>query len=124
MNNRYIEMVVDDIGAPKHLKGYDQLISLIGHYLALQKGQSRNMMELYSKVGAEFGVTKNSVERNIRHLVDWMLRHSDIEKIDNYFGASRPNAGGICNSQFVVTLAIAAYRLERADGGTYVDNRR
>ena len=112
MIERYVEFVIDDIGCPKHLKGYDQLKEVIIRHI---KNPSENICTSYKMVAREFEVIGSRIERNIRSIVEWVLDNCDHSKINNYFGNSLRISGGITNKQFVVTLAVIAERMSREE---------
>lgn len=109
---RYIEYVIDDIGTPKHLKGYDCLYYAVEYQL---NNPGAPIMNTYIEVAKILRTSYSSVERNIRHLIRYMFTNLNNERLYNYFGASVPTTGIVTNSQFIVTLAIAAKRLKRTE---------
>lgn len=117
---QYIEYIVDDLGAPKHLKGYEQLLDCIDYAL---NDDGLHMIPMYTHVANIHNVTKNSVERNIRHLIEWIKRYGDEERIYHYFGASLPNNGSLTNSQFIATLSVAVKRIMRTEVNNVNYNR-
>lgn len=117
---RYIEHIVDDIGVPKHLKGYNCIYCAIEYQLNNPGAQITNT---YIDVAKILNTSYSSVERNIRHLIRYMFTNLDNERLYNYFGASIPTNGIVTNSQFIVTLAIAAKRLKRTEDNN-VNNGR
>lgn len=119
MIERYIEFVMDDIGCPKHLKGYNQLHTIIKRQI---KHPAENICTSYKMVASECDTTRSKIERNIRHLVIWMLDNCDRSKIYNYFGNSLPISGVITNKQFIITLATAAKRMSKEEEN--VEHRR
>lgn len=118
---RYIEYVIDDIGAPKHLKGYNCLYYAIEYQL---NNPGARIMDTYIEVAKILNMSRAAVERNIRHLIRYMFTKLDNEKLYNYFGTSVPTTGIVTNNQFIVTLAIAAKRLKRTEDNNDVDNGR
>ena len=112
MINKYIELVMDDVGCPKHLKGYESLYYMIKRRIEYP---SENITDSYRLVAELHKTTASRIERNIRHLVTWMLHNCDYSKIYNYFGNSAPINGGITNKQFVITLATAVKRMCRVE---------
>jgi hypothetical protein len=119
MTERYVEFVMDDIGCPRHLKGYDQLKEVIIRQINYP---SENITISYKMVAGEYETTWSRIERNIRNLVEWILDNCDHLKIYNYFGNSLPMEGGITNKHFIITLAVAAKRIGRE--GNYVKHKR
>lgn len=109
---RYIEYVIDDIGCPKHLKGYNALYECVRYQF---ENRGARICETYSAVAEKLGHTYGQVERNVRHLIQWLLINGDMDKIHNYFGASLPNNMKLTNAQFIITLAVAAYRTKRGE---------
>lgn len=112
MINECIEFVMDDIGCPKHLKGYECLYRIIKHMI---EHPEEGLCESYVTVAEELNTRGSRIERNIRHLIAWILNNCDYNKIYNYFGNSAPTNGGITNKQFVLTLAVAAKRMYRVE---------
>ena len=113
MINEYIELVMDDIGCPKHLRGYESLYGMIKRRIEYPY---ENITDSYRFVAELHETTASATERNIRHLVTWMLHNCDYSKIYNYFGNSAPIRGGITNKQFIVTLATAVKRNAQSGG--------
>lgn len=98
--------VLDDMGVPQNLKGYNYLayaISLvypdIEHIPSITK-------ELYPEVAKAFSTTASRAERAIRHAIDRTIEASDLSNFYKYFGNSvstftcKPT-----NSQFIVTIS-------------------
>lgn len=112
MIERCVEFVMDDIGCPRHLRGYDQLKAVIIRQIEYP---SENICVSYKMAAKECETPWSNVERNIRTIVLWILDNCDRRKIVYYFGNSLPMQGGITNKHFIVTLAGAAKRMSREE---------
>ena len=117
---KYIEYVVDDLGLPKHLKGYKDTIYCIDEKVL---DENAKLTYIYFKVAKRLGVTGPSIERNIRHTVEWLYRNGDTRKMNKYFGSSMPRRNNLTNNQFIATLSMAAIRAKR-EVDLYANYRR
>lgn len=108
--------VIDDIGCPKHLKGYNVAYYMLEAYL---KGYKK-MDAMYAYTKRFTGFTQSSSERALRHMIRHMLAKNDITHIKKYFGASLQIDGHITNKQFIFTLGDA---IERDEGAEHVNNK-
>lgn len=112
MNKEYAYKVLDDIGVPVHLKGYESLAKAIS--LAMESGD-RTMGEIYKLIEGH----PSSIERHIRHSVAYLLNNGDMELIQKYFKNAINKTGTITNSQFVKTMAFRANMIKEADNAWY-----
>lgn len=106
----HIESIVDDIGCPKHIKGYEAIIEAV-EYQLLNRGA--NIMDTYSEVASKLDKTSAQIERNIRHAIESTLMTCDYNNLKKYFGNNLPDTYHLTNKQFLVTVAIAVKRLKR-----------
>lgn len=107
---KYVINTVDDIGVPKHLKGYEAIVKAVEYKC---KAPELGICVIYQCVALDTGKSAGQIERNIRHAIRWLLIHCDNERIRNYFGNSYRNDGKITNKQFIDTLAVISTRLYR-----------
>jgi hypothetical protein len=116
----YVEYVVDDLGLPKHLKGYRCAVLAIE---ARTNDPDLKMMAVYHTVSKQLNITPAAAERNLRHMIEWLFKNGNERKIDNYFGSSLPRRRNLSNNQFIATMAIAATRAKR-EVDLYANYRR
>jgi two-component system response regulator (stage 0 sporulation protein A) len=103
---RRIRALLDQIGVPAHLKGYDYTIYAMSIILDDLTAINAMNKQVYSMVSAKFNTTPARVERVIRNAVEltWTRGHIDI--LDRMFGfdengvKSKPS-----NSEFFIKLA-------------------
>ena len=119
--NKYVDYVIRDIGVPAHLEGYEALALCMEYKLEDYKIP---VCKLYQLVATKMNKTYGAVERNIRHLVNYMLDKGDIEKIENYFGSSLRADGKLTNKQFIYTLTLSAKRIKFTEEQNNANNRR
>jgi hypothetical protein len=109
MHIKFVEQVMDDIGCPKHLVGYEALALTIQYQMEHRK---MGVTDVYRHVAKMMDTTYASVERCIRHLIDHLQKNDNEGKIYEYFGSSVPSSGKITNKQFIYTLGYMAMQLE------------
>ena len=108
MNN--IEYIMLNIGCPAHLRGYNATYLAVKHLIddpAITK-----IGPLYDKVADDLHISNKCVERNIRHLVDYLFKKGNVSKMRDYFGSTVIDDGHMCNKQFLWTLARRTLEME------------
>lgn len=100
--------VLDDIGIPAHLSGYDYIAYSL-HLQLSDPEYSRAAITkyLYPDVANKFNSTPSRVERAIRHAINHVIIHTPVEIIRKYFGNSvgTHTEFRITNNHFICTLA-------------------
>lgn len=101
--------ILDTLGVPQHLKGYDYLAYAI-NLIAYNKSKYKYVTkELYPTIADAFNTTSNRVERAIRHSISRCLDTCDPETLVIYLG-NTIKKGNIPNSQFIFTLGNLIHR--------------
>lgn len=98
--------ILNDIGVPSHLLGYDYLAKAIT--LVAEDPSKLNHMTkvLYPEVAEAFSTTQSRTERAIRHAVEVIFDNCEQKVIQKYFGNSISiHHGKVTNTQFISTLA-------------------
>jgi two-component system response regulator (stage 0 sporulation protein A) len=100
-----VKSIIDGIGVPSHLYGYQYLIyasSLVVNDLSLINSMNRN---IYSSIAQKFETTPACAERSIRNAVEITWNKGDIERLYKLFGCeindrkTKPS-----NSEFIMTV--------------------
>jgi two-component system response regulator (stage 0 sporulation protein A) len=98
--------ILDDIGVPAHLKGYQYIryaVSMVVQDLTAINAVTKS---IYTKIAHEYGSTQSRVERAIRNAIELTWTRGKIEKLDALFKdefneeKSRPS-----NSEFIIMVA-------------------
>ncbi len=101
-----ITAILDDIGVPGHLKGYQYIryaVSMVVQDLTAINAVTKS---IYTKIAHEYGSTQSRVERAIRNAIELTWTRGKIEKLDAFFKdefneeKSRPS-----NSEFIIMVA-------------------
>ncbi len=64
MKNK-IKELLNDIGIPMHLKGYEYWIEAIEYYMT--NSRVKKMGQVYDKLAKQFNTTKYAVDRDLRY---------------------------------------------------------
>ena len=105
--------ILDDIGVPQQLKGYDYLAVAITCAMEYLPQQVSITKIIYPKVAECFNTTPARAERNIRHAIEKLFEFGNLKMIHKYFGnAIDSNKGKLINSQFIYSLAKYVSRRE------------
>jgi two-component system response regulator (stage 0 sporulation protein A) len=100
-----VKSIIDGIGVPSHLNGYQYLIyagSLVAQDLSFIHSMNKN---IYSSIAQKFGTTAACAERSIRNAVEITWNKGDIDKLYKLFGSefddrkTKPS-----NSEFIMTV--------------------
>lgn len=106
INNLFIEM-----GAPRHLKGYNYVVTGIYNVCNNINLLNEATKGLYPSIAREYGTTSSRVEQAIRHLikVTWLNGNQDVlQKLFGYRAKYKP-----CNSEFIskiVDIVLSKYK--------------
>ena len=101
-----ITSIINEIGIPAHIKGYQYLRSAIE--MAVQDADSVHAITkvLYPDVAKKHGTTAARVERAIRHAIELAWDRGDVETLHKYFGYTVSKAKGKpTNSEFIAMIA-------------------
>lgn len=94
INDIFIEM-----GVPRHLKGYNYLITGISNVCDDIGLLNEITKELYPGIARNYATTSSRVEQAIRHVIKVTWSNGNKEELEKYFGyraKQRP-----CNSEFI-----------------------
>lgn len=101
--------LLNKVGAPKHIKGYKIASEAIK--LQLEVDLELPIHKMYLVLGNRMDKSYQSIERNLRSLVQWVFANCDYTGINELFGNSIPVNGKMTNGQFIMTLSVEAKRL-------------
>lgn len=101
-----IKKVLLDIGVPPHLLGFQYIEEAVKVAQETKNNGFRNIMyEIYEPVAKKFNVTSSSVERCMRHAVEFVFNNVDYEYLEKFFGKGiSKNKGKPTNKQFLLTV--------------------
>lgn len=106
VNMNLIYDVLNDIGAPQHLKGYKCLAESVRYLSTHIESRPSITKDVYPYVVGVMGSTASRVERAIRHIIEYIFLNTDPDVITKYFGNSvNVNKGKVTNSQFLYTIS-------------------
>lgn len=94
-----INKIFADIGVPRHLKGYNYLVTGIINVYNNINLLSEVTKELYPGIARTYSTTASRVEQAIRHIIKITWLNGNQEELQNVFGfraKQRP-----CNSEFI-----------------------
>lgn len=103
---RTVTTIIQEIGVPAHIKGYQYVREAI--VLAVQDIEVINAVTkvLYPAVAKRFGTTPSRVERAVRHAIETAWDRGDLETLQSYFGYTVNSAKGKpTNSEFIAMIA-------------------
>ena len=98
--------ILQEIGVPAHIKGYQYLRDAIQR--AVENGKTINTVTkaLYLAVAREYQTTSSRVERTIRHAIEVAWSRGNVETLESYFGYTvNRNKGKPTNSEFIAVIA-------------------
>ena len=86
--NKEIVKILNTLGVPMHLKGYNYLIDAIE--ICMENPTISITKELYVDISVKYKDTTNSVERAIRHAIEvaFTRGHIEYDLVDKIFGNS------------------------------------
>lgn len=94
------------LGAPANLRGYEFMHRAVVKVLGSREYLGAITKALYPEIAAEFGARASQVERDMRHLVDYIFDNTDVDVLYDYFGNTiNKKTGKLTNSQFIAGLA-------------------
>ena len=101
-----VTSVIQEIGVPAHIKGYQYLREAIK--IAVNDMEVINAITkvLYPQVAKAFSTTPSRVERAIRHAIEVAWDRGDLETLQRFFGYTVSNTKGKpTNSEFIALIA-------------------
>lgn len=106
-----IYQILNEFGVPAHLEGYDYIAY---SSMMLLDDSNRDLCitkDIYAKTAEVFNKKSGSVDRALRHMIEWVFNNTDSDILEKYFGNSIPiDKGKVSNSQFLYTVARIARR--------------
>jgi len=102
-----ITAILRQLGVPSHLKGYHCLKEAIKEAVDNPSIIHAATKELYPNVAKVTGITTGSVERSMRHAIEYAWAHcEDREALDIIFGNTvSEKKGAPSNSHFISAIA-------------------
>lgn len=111
-----IEYILNELGVPCHILGYDYIITGVCELFGFPVSQGRVTKQLYPAIAKKHGTTAARAERAMRHAIELCVDRGDPEVLARYFGNTiDPNKGKPTNSEFLFQL----YRIVRREGENY-----
>lgn len=104
--DREVTKVIQQMGMPAHLKGYQYLrdaIILVVNEMNLMGAVTK---ELYPLIAEKYDTTPSRVERAIRHAIELAWDRGNVEMINKFFGYTiNMDRGKPTNSEFIAMVA-------------------
>ena len=101
-----IRCLLDIIGVPLHLKGYDYIVFAMQVILSDLTTINALKKQVYSRISRKFDTTPARVERVIRNAVELTWNRGNIDILDRLFGGEeRGEKSKPSNSEFFIKLA-------------------
>ena len=98
-----ITRIFDDIGVPRHLKGYNYLVPGISSVCNNINLLGEITKELYPSIARNHATTASRVEQAIRHVIKVTWSNGNQEELQNIFGFRAKEK--LCNSEFISKIA-------------------
>ena len=104
--DREVTKVIQQMGMPAHLKGYQYLrdaIILVVDEMSLMGAVTK---ELYPLIAEKYNTTASRVERAIRHAIELAWDRGNVEMMNKFFGYTvNMERGKPTNSEFIAMVA-------------------
>lgn len=103
---KYVTQIIQKIGVPAHIKGYQYLREAI--IMAINDMDIINSItkQLYPTVAKSYGTTASRVERAIRHAIEVACDRGEPDTINELFGYTMATKRGKpTNSEFIALIA-------------------
>jgi len=104
--DREVTKVIQQMGMPAHLKGYQYLrdaIILVVDEMSLMGAVTK---ELYPLIAEKYNTTASRVERAIRHAIELAWDRGNVEMMNKFFGYTvNMDRGKPTNSEFIAMVA-------------------
>ena len=111
---RFIHVIMDEIGVPRHLLGYVYLYEAVAMTVENRDMLSRLTTAVYPYIAKKFASSKSRVERSMRFAVESAWNRGRVDKIEEMFGYTvRSDVGRPTNGEFI---AMAAERVKLLGG--------
>ena len=104
--DRDVTRVIQQMGMPAHLKGYQYLRDAIIMVVDEMNLMGAVTKELYPMIAEKYDTTPSRVERAIRHAIELAWDRGNIETINKFFGYTvNVDRGKPTNSEFIAMVA-------------------
>lgn len=101
-----VTSILNEIGIPFHIKGYQYLRDSIVLAIEDQDAIGRVTKILYPKIARSYSTTACSVERAIRHAIEVAWDRGNMDALRQFFGYTDSNTKGKpTNSEFIAFVA-------------------
>lgn len=101
-----ITKVIQKVGVPAHIKGYQYMRDAISMVIADMDVVNSITKVLYPSVAEHYATTPSRVERAIRHAIEVAWDRGDPDVLNSLFGYTiRSNKGKPTNSEFIAMIA-------------------
>jgi len=101
-----ITEIINKIGVPPHVKGYQYLRTAIQMVYDDVSFLSKVTIEIYPGVAKKFNTTPSRVERAIRNAIEISLSRGNTEYVEAIFGQTLTRKKGkLTNSEFIAIIA-------------------
>lgn len=109
-DNQNIEImiteIINKIGVPPHVKGYQYLRSAIQMVYDDVSFLSKVTIEIYPGIAKKYNTTPSRVERAIRNAIEISLSRGNTEYVEAIFGQTLTRKKGkLTNSEFIAIIA-------------------
>ena len=102
---RQVYNILDDVGAPCHLSGYDMVAYALSLALEDVSCLSNLSKNLYPKLGNVFNKPTANIERCISNLIEYTFLNGDACVLNSYFGNQiQSGKSKVTNVQFLFIL--------------------
>lgn len=108
IKDKDIYLLMQDLGIPANLKGYEYLRHAIKFVCEDHSYIHALTKRLYPDIANHLDTTPKRVERAIRHAVDYIITKGNLDIVERYFGHVPANKRG-CYSNGVVIATLAEY---------------
>lgn len=104
--DREVTKVIQQMGMPAHLKGYQYLRDAIIMVVEEMNLMGAVTKELYPMIAEKYDTTPSRVERAIRHAIELAWDRGNIDIINKFFGYTvNVDRGKPTNSEFIAMVA-------------------
>lgn len=105
MHDKEIYEIMKDLGVPAHLKGFAGIRECVNVILEHPEYVDSFTRDVYGTAATRLGSTAGSVERAVRHAVDFVFQNTPIDVLERYFGHTiRISSGKVTTKCFIATI--------------------
>jgi len=104
--NYLISGILDKLGVPAHIKGYQYIVDAIKIFVLDEESKKRVTTYVYPYIAKKYDTTPSRVERAIRNAIEITLTKGNRKNINSYFLTSLNRRNGkVSNSEFIKIIA-------------------